>query len=100
MRFDPHDADEIELRVLLPHAHELRVPHVAFLGDQEKIFQETAAKVQARARAAGRSFETVVVPGGHMEALAPALEGYLQMIHADASEDVEEEKGDTAEPPS
>jgi dienelactone hydrolase len=84
VRFDPNDPDEGELRVLLPHADQLVRPHWAFMGEREKTTQHNARTAKARAEAAGRAFEVVIVPGGHADAIDPALERYFDVIAADA----------------
>ncbi len=78
IRFDPQDPDEVELRVLLPHAAELAHDHVAYFGSQERSIRANAAAVAARAR--GARFEVVEVPGDHMSALTPALTAFLQRV--------------------
>lgn len=77
VRFDVEDRDEAQLRVLLPHADQLVLPHVAYMGKQERITQRNARRVLERATAAGKDFEMVVVPGDHMSALQPALARFL-----------------------
>lgn len=84
VRFDPADPDEAELRVLLPHAAELVHPHYAYMGDREVITRRNALAVQKKARAAGRAFEVEVVPGGHAEAIEPALARWFEVLRADS----------------
>lgn len=83
VRFDVEDRDEVELRVLLPWADQLRVPHHAYVGSEERILQDNARAIERAARAAGRELTVEVVPGGHMEALEPALEAFLERARAD-----------------
>jgi acetyl esterase/lipase/ketosteroid isomerase-like protein len=75
VRFDPTDADELELRVLAPHARGLAHPHVAYVGDDEPWFWPNVVEV-ARVADPAR-FSARVVPGDHMAALAPALAAAL-----------------------
>lgn len=85
VRFDVGDRDELELRVLLPHARQIAHPHVAYLGSEEKSFLANAQAAAADARAAGKRFDVVEVPGDHMGALEPALAAFLALVRADAS---------------
>jgi dipeptidyl aminopeptidase/acylaminoacyl peptidase len=84
VRFDVRDRDELELRVMAEHADELAHAHIAYLGDQEKIFQKNAERAQAKAAEANAPLEVEIVPGDHMGALAPALERFRKRIVTEA----------------
>ncbi|MEM9071808.1 MAG: hypothetical protein AAGE52_25080, partial [Myxococcota bacterium] len=72
------DPDEVAVRLFPLHVDQLQVPHVAYMGDQERRIQQNAREAQARAPA--NLFEVHVVPGTHMSARAPALADFLARV--------------------
>ncbi|MCA9685562.1 MAG: prolyl oligopeptidase family serine peptidase [Myxococcales bacterium] len=76
VRFDAHDSDEIELRVLGPNLQWMVHRHVAYVGEQDPWFIDNAGALEAQAWALGKPFERVIVPGDHMESLGPALAAF------------------------
>jgi len=84
VRFDVDDIDELELRVMAVHAEELAHRHIAYLGEEERLFLANVELAKKNAARAGAPFEVVVVPGDHMSALGPALAAFLDVIRRDA----------------
>ncbi|MEM9070108.1 MAG: alpha/beta fold hydrolase [Myxococcota bacterium] len=76
--FAASDPDEVAVRLFPLHVDQLQVPHVAYMGDQERRIQQNAREAQARAPA--NLFEVHVVPGTHMSARAPALADFLDRV--------------------
>ncbi|MEM9195399.1 MAG: alpha/beta fold hydrolase [Myxococcota bacterium] len=78
VRFDLSDRNEVELRILGPHAEQMVHDHIAFFGTEETWGRRNASAVEARAPD-GR-FEVRVLPGDHMSVLAPALHVFREQI--------------------
>lgn len=83
VRFDPTDAEEVEMRILGPHVDQIVHPHVAYFGAQESAFRRNIEAAVAAA-ASPEKLRQVEVPGDHMSALPAALAQYLEVIAADA----------------
>jgi dienelactone hydrolase len=84
VRFDPHDIDEIELRVLGPNVAWMIHPHIAYVGREDPWFIDNGTSVRDQAWAQGKPFDMIVVEGDHMASLAPALGAFLELARHDA----------------
>ena len=83
IRFDTKDKEEVELRVLLPHAAEMKHDHIAYMGTEETTTNKNALALQEQAK--GAKVEVVQLKGDHFTALDPALAKFLARIRKDTS---------------
>ncbi len=82
IRFDIKDKEEAELRVLLPHAAEMKHDHIAYMGTEETTTHKNALALQEGAK--GAKVEVVELKGDHFTALDPALAKFLARVRSDA----------------
>lgn len=82
IRFDIKDKEETELRVLLPHAAEMKHDHIAYMGTEETTTHKNALALQEGAK--GAKVEVVELKGDHFTALDPALAKFLARVRSDA----------------
>jgi dienelactone hydrolase len=90
--FDLSDPIELQVRALIPFAHQVKLPLVLYAGKSDATALTRAKTAYTRAIAAARPVELVELDGDHMSALAPALADFIQRIEKDA--------GITARPPA
>lgn len=83
VRFDPNDAQETQMRLLLPNVRDLARPHIAYAGEEDEWDMRYAALVAERARAAGKVVEHVPVHGDHMGSIAAAVNDFIARLRAD-----------------
>ena len=74
--FDTSRPDEVVVRLFPKHVADLKVEHIAYVGDKELKIIDNAEK----AARGSNKLSVHVVPGGHMGARKPALADFLQRI--------------------
>lgn len=82
--FDLAEPDEKTVRLLLPNAHEVEQRLVLYVGGEDAGSVQKAKLARARAVAAGRDIEVVVLPGDAATAGAAALERFGDLVEQDA----------------
>jgi dienelactone hydrolase len=70
---------ERELRLALPHIESLEQPHVALVGSEDPALASTQAAAE-RAERAGVPLAAVVVPGDHLQSIAPGMAAFLSCV--------------------
>jgi dienelactone hydrolase len=75
--YDASDREETELRESARQADQIRVPHLAFVGDDDWQADRGASIAVERAAAAGAPLTRLVVPGDHQRSLPAALASFL-----------------------
>ncbi|MEM9731589.1 MAG: dienelactone hydrolase family protein [Myxococcota bacterium] len=83
VRFNPADADEVTLRLLVPNLRDMTRPHIAYAGREASRDLAYARYAKRLADDVGAPFELVEVTGAHMSSAVPAVEHFAAVIERD-----------------
>jgi dipeptidyl aminopeptidase/acylaminoacyl peptidase len=80
--FDTSDSEETTLRVPAPNADQFRVPHLAYVGKEDRWATRGAAKARKLAERAGAPLTIEALPGDHFTSLPEAVSRFLAAARA------------------
>lgn len=85
VRFNPNDATEVTLRLLVPNLRDMTRPHIAYAGEDAPRDVAYARYAKRLADRVGAPFEYVAVEGEHMSSAPHAVTHYVGVIESDWS---------------
>ena len=83
--FNPHDARECEMRIMMGNVRWMQRPHYGFIGTDDTGVDFSVPILETEAKNEGKSDMLVIrrVPGDHFTSFTPALEAYLRQIQSE-----------------
>lgn len=83
--FDASDPLEALLRSPGRHGASIRIPHIAYVGEEDALARRGADRATKDATKAGRPLTLVPVPGDHFQSIHPAIDDFLLRIAREKS---------------
>lgn len=78
--FNSNDPLECQLRLLPPNASEIKIPHIAYVGDGDPLVLHGMPMAEAEARRTNAPLTIVRVPGDHFASFGPSMKLYFQEV--------------------
>lgn len=81
--FDLDDPTEVRMRLWYPNLAELKVGHIAYVGDSDETSTKAAAAFEGEGRRLGAPLRVVKVKGDEATSLGPAMARFIEAVRAD-----------------
>jgi dienelactone hydrolase len=78
--FNTRDPLECQLRILPPNASQIKLPHIAYLGEADRLALYGVPLAESEARKANAPLTLVKVPGDHFASFDPALKLFFKEV--------------------